>query len=97
MLKLKKLAPQQEWKGKISYWDIDEELHHPSVVEKEIRKGKCYLLHSDLIHQIFLFILYSLLLGSITFPKLTPCIITAENAKNTGSHIHTWNKPAQLS
>ncbi|CAM5076347.1 unnamed protein product [Natator depressus] len=40
VLKLKKLAPQQEWKGKISYWDIDEELHHPSVVEKEIRKAQ---------------------------------------------------------
>ncbi|EMP31450.1 Interferon-induced GTP-binding protein Mx1 [Chelonia mydas] len=40
VLKLKKLAPRQEWKGKISYWDIDEELHHPSVVEKEIRKAQ---------------------------------------------------------
>ncbi|TFK00956.1 Interferon-induced GTP-binding protein Mx [Platysternon megacephalum] len=39
-LKLKKLAPQQEWKGKISYRDIDEELHDPSVVEKEIRKAQ---------------------------------------------------------
>uniref|UniRef100_A0A8C0IVF3 Uncharacterized protein n=1 Tax=Chelonoidis abingdonii TaxID=106734 RepID=A0A8C0IVF3_CHEAB len=39
-LKLKKLAPQQEWKGKISYLNIDEELHDPSVVEKEIRKAQ---------------------------------------------------------
>uniref|UniRef100_A0A8C4VGL8 Interferon-induced GTP-binding protein Mx n=1 Tax=Gopherus evgoodei TaxID=1825980 RepID=A0A8C4VGL8_9SAUR len=40
VLKLKKLAPQQEWKGKISYLDIDEELHDPSVVDKEIRKAQ---------------------------------------------------------
>lgn len=40
VLKLKKLAPQQEWKGKISYQDIDEELHDPSVVDKEIRKAQ---------------------------------------------------------
>uniref|UniRef100_A0A8C3T9E8 Interferon-induced GTP-binding protein Mx n=1 Tax=Chelydra serpentina TaxID=8475 RepID=A0A8C3T9E8_CHESE len=40
VLRLKKLAPQQEWKGKISYRDIDEELHHPSVVDKEIRKAQ---------------------------------------------------------
>uniref|UniRef100_A0A8C3P4X0 Uncharacterized protein n=1 Tax=Chrysemys picta bellii TaxID=8478 RepID=A0A8C3P4X0_CHRPI len=39
-LKLKKLAPQQEWKGKISYRDIDEELHDPSVVDNEIRKAQ---------------------------------------------------------
>ncbi|XP_067401319.1 interferon-induced GTP-binding protein Mx2-like [Emydura macquarii macquarii] len=39
-LRLKKLAPQQEWKGKISYWNISEELHHPSQVEKEIRKAQ---------------------------------------------------------
>ncbi|XP_065278695.1 interferon-induced GTP-binding protein Mx2-like [Emys orbicularis] len=40
VLRLKKLAPQQEWKGKISYRDIDEELHHPSVVDNEIRKAQ---------------------------------------------------------
>uniref|UniRef100_A0A8C3T9V7 Uncharacterized protein n=1 Tax=Chelydra serpentina TaxID=8475 RepID=A0A8C3T9V7_CHESE len=40
VLRLKKLAPQQEWKGKISYRDIDEELHDPSVVDKEIRKAQ---------------------------------------------------------
>ncbi|XP_074930006.1 interferon-induced GTP-binding protein Mx1-like isoform X2 [Chelonoidis abingdonii] len=40
VLRLKKLAPQQEWKGKISYLNIDEELHHPSVVDKEIRKAQ---------------------------------------------------------
>ncbi|XP_039376206.1 interferon-induced GTP-binding protein Mx2-like [Mauremys reevesii] len=40
VLRLKKLAPQQEWKGRISYLDIDEELHHPSVVDKEIRKAQ---------------------------------------------------------
>ncbi|XP_043363039.1 LOW QUALITY PROTEIN: interferon-induced GTP-binding protein Mx2-like [Dermochelys coriacea] len=40
VLKLKKLAPQQEWKGKISYWDIEEELHHPSVVDNKIRKAQ---------------------------------------------------------
>ncbi|XP_030433267.1 interferon-induced GTP-binding protein Mx2-like [Gopherus evgoodei] len=40
VLRLKKLAPQQEWKGKISYLDIDEELHNPSVVDKEIRKAQ---------------------------------------------------------
>ncbi|XP_053880586.1 interferon-induced GTP-binding protein Mx1-like [Malaclemys terrapin pileata] len=39
-LKLKKLAPQQEWKGKISYRDIDEELHDPAVVDNEIRKAQ---------------------------------------------------------
>ncbi|XP_067401318.1 interferon-induced GTP-binding protein Mx1-like [Emydura macquarii macquarii] len=39
-LRLKKLAPQQEWKGKISYQDINEELHDPSEVEKEIRKAQ---------------------------------------------------------
>ncbi|CAM2096884.1 interferon-induced GTP-binding protein Mx1 [Caretta caretta] len=40
VLKLKKLAPQRDWKGKISYRDIDDELHDPSVVEKEIRKAQ---------------------------------------------------------
>ncbi|KAM9170552.1 interferon-induced GTP-binding protein Mx2-like [Pangshura tecta] len=40
VLRLKKLAPQQEWKGKISYLGIDEELHYPSVVDKEIRKAQ---------------------------------------------------------
>ncbi|TFK00965.1 Interferon-induced GTP-binding protein Mx1 [Platysternon megacephalum] len=40
VLRLKKLAPQQKWKGKISYRDIDEELHHPLVVDKEIRKAQ---------------------------------------------------------
>uniref|UniRef100_A0A452HBU7 MX dynamin like GTPase 1 n=1 Tax=Gopherus agassizii TaxID=38772 RepID=A0A452HBU7_9SAUR len=40
VLRLKKLAPQQEWKGKISYLDIDEELHDPSVVDKKIRKAQ---------------------------------------------------------
>ncbi|XP_074845076.1 interferon-induced GTP-binding protein Mx1-like [Carettochelys insculpta] len=39
-LRLKKLAPHQEWKGIISYRDIIEELHHPSGVEKEIRKAQ---------------------------------------------------------
>ncbi|XP_053905450.1 interferon-induced GTP-binding protein Mx2-like [Malaclemys terrapin pileata] len=40
VLRLKKLAPQQEWKGKISYRNIDEELHHPSAVDNEIRKAQ---------------------------------------------------------
>uniref|UniRef100_A0A8C3HFZ1 Interferon-induced GTP-binding protein Mx1 n=1 Tax=Chrysemys picta bellii TaxID=8478 RepID=A0A8C3HFZ1_CHRPI len=37
VLRLKKL---QEWKGKISYRNIDEELHHPSAVDNEIRKAQ---------------------------------------------------------
>uniref|UniRef100_A0A8C8SGW9 Myxovirus (Influenza virus) resistance 1 n=1 Tax=Pelusios castaneus TaxID=367368 RepID=A0A8C8SGW9_9SAUR len=40
VLRLKKLAPQQEWKGKISYQDRYKELHHPSHVEKEIRTAQ---------------------------------------------------------
>ncbi|XP_066476130.1 interferon-induced GTP-binding protein Mx2-like isoform X2 [Tiliqua scincoides] len=39
-LKLKKTCHGQEWKGKISYQDIDEELQNPSEVEKEIRKAQ---------------------------------------------------------
>uniref|UniRef100_A0A8C8SQ53 Uncharacterized protein n=1 Tax=Pelusios castaneus TaxID=367368 RepID=A0A8C8SQ53_9SAUR len=40
VLRLKKLAPQKQWKGKISYRDINEELHDPTEVEKEIRKAQ---------------------------------------------------------
>ncbi|XP_074851983.1 interferon-induced GTP-binding protein Mx1-like [Carettochelys insculpta] len=39
-LRLKKLAPQQEWKGTISYLTVNEELHDPSKVGKEIRKAQ---------------------------------------------------------
>ncbi|XP_053166757.1 interferon-induced GTP-binding protein Mx1-like isoform X1 [Hemicordylus capensis] len=39
-LKLKKTRHDQEWKGKISYQDIIEELQNPLEVEKEIRKAQ---------------------------------------------------------
>ncbi|XP_006033650.1 interferon-induced GTP-binding protein Mx1 isoform X2 [Alligator sinensis] len=39
-LKLKKTTPEQGWKGKISYRDIDEILQNPAQVEKEIRKAQ---------------------------------------------------------
>ncbi|KAL8190487.1 UNVERIFIED_CONTAM: Interferon-induced GTP-binding protein Mx1 [Gekko kuhli] len=39
-LKLKKTRHGCGWKGKISYRDINEDLNHPSDVEKEIRKAQ---------------------------------------------------------
>ncbi|XP_039404023.1 interferon-induced GTP-binding protein Mx1-like [Mauremys reevesii] len=39
-LKLKKVHYTQEWKGKITYLEIKQELNGPSEVEKEIRKAQ---------------------------------------------------------
>ncbi|XP_053905435.1 interferon-induced GTP-binding protein Mx1-like [Malaclemys terrapin pileata] len=39
-LKLKKVHCTQEWKGKITYLEINQELNGPSEVEKEIRKAQ---------------------------------------------------------
>lgn len=41
VLKLKKLRPEEEWRGKVSYLDIEEDISDASKVEEEIRKGKC--------------------------------------------------------
>ncbi|XP_054830379.1 interferon-induced GTP-binding protein Mx1-like [Eublepharis macularius] len=42
-LKLKKTRYGHEWKGKISYRNINEELNKPSEVEKEIRKAQIHM------------------------------------------------------
>lgn len=41
MLKLRKLEPGEEWRGKVIYDDIEVELSDPSQVEEAINKGRC--------------------------------------------------------
>lgn len=40
VLKLRKLVNEDEWRGKISYLDLELEISEASKVEEEIRKGK---------------------------------------------------------
>lgn len=40
MLKLRKLNEGEEWRGKVSYDDIEVELSDPSEVEEAINKGQ---------------------------------------------------------
>lgn len=40
MLKLRKVRDGDEWKGKVSYHDVEVEISDPLEVEKEISKGK---------------------------------------------------------
>lgn len=49
MLKLKKLNQGEEWKGKVTYDDIEVELSYPSEVEEAINTGQypVCLLSSD--------------------------------------------------
>lgn len=41
VLKLRKLEPGEEWRGKVIYDDIEVELSDPSQVEEAINKGWC--------------------------------------------------------
>nr|XP_023418271.1 interferon-induced GTP-binding protein Mx2-like isoform X3 [Cavia porcellus] len=43
VLKLKKLRPEEEWRGKVSYLDIEEDISDASKVEEEIRKAQNYI------------------------------------------------------
>ncbi|XP_023418270.2 interferon-induced GTP-binding protein Mx2-like isoform X2 [Cavia porcellus] len=42
VLKLKKLRPEEEWRGKVSYLDIEEDISDASKVEEEIRKDRAW-------------------------------------------------------
>lgn len=41
MLRMKKLGQEDEWRGKVSYLDMELELSEASQVEEEINKGEC--------------------------------------------------------
>lgn len=41
MLRMKKLEQADEWRGKVSYLDMELELSEASQVEGEINKGEC--------------------------------------------------------
>ncbi|XP_005375784.1 PREDICTED: interferon-induced GTP-binding protein Mx2-like isoform X1 [Chinchilla lanigera] len=68
VLKLKRLKPEEEWKGKVSYMGIEEDITDASQVEEEIRKAQNFIAGDGLGIKDELI---SLEISSPTVPDLT--------------------------